>query len=420
MDKQQEIDQPARLAAHGQRVLQSGVLGKSRRMIRLFEFLLDHSVSGVATKEIEIAQVVFGRTTEVDLTADATVRVHIHRLRKKLDDMAPDDLGERLALPRGEYRLVVTAATASSGVGVRAGRSRRGLGLAAAAALLLAVNGAGWAWLAKRPPADIRTQSLLWQGVNQGSAPVLLVSGDFYVFGEQAPDGTIARLVADTGITSSAALDQYRRRLPKGAPTYVDLNTYHLPSGQAAALVAVAPVAAATRAGHPEQLRTVTTSRFTTQMLSDHDIVYVGLLDGLGDLKEPFFDLSSFSLSSDGEALIDKASGQSYRSDWDEPSTERIMRHDYAYLARFPGPAGNHVIVVAGIMDPALVQAANIASSATELALLQARLNGSQAFEALYEVRTFGPSNVSAELRVARALEAGQMWKVRGLDEPGR
>lgn len=419
MDKQQEIDQPARLAVHGQRVLQSGVLGKSRRMIRLFEFLLAHSVSGVATKEIEIAQVVFGRTTEVDLTADATVRVHIHRLRKKLDDMAPDELGEKLTLPRGEYRLVVIAA-ASSSVGVLARHSRRSWGLAAAAALLLAVNGAGWTWLAKRPPADMRTQSLLWQGVNQGSAPVLLVSGDFYVFGEQAADGTIARLVADAGITSGTALEQYQRRLPSDAPRYIDLNAYHLPSGQAAALVAVAPVAAATRPGHPEQLRNVITSRFTTQMLSDHDIVYVGLLDGLGDLKEPFFDLSGFSLSDDGETLVDKASGQTYRSDWDEPSTERIMRHDYAYLARFPGPSGNQVIVVAGIMDPALVQAANIASSAAELTRLQDKLNGSQAFEALYEVRTFGPSNVSAELRVVRALEAGQMWKVRGLDDSGQ
>ncbi|WCE09056.1 helix-turn-helix domain-containing protein [Pseudomonas sp. JBR1] len=420
MDKQPEIDQPARLAAHGQRVLQSGVLGKSRRMIRLFEFLLAQAVSGVATKEIEIAQVVFGRTTEVDLTADATVRVHIHRLRKKLDDMAPDELGEKLTLPRGEYRLVVIAA-ASSGVGVLARHSRRSWGLAAAAALLLlAVNGAGWTWLAKRPPADMRTQSLLWQGVNQGSAPVLLVSGDFYVFGEQAADGTIARLVADAGITSGTALEQYQRRLPSDAPRYIDLNAYHLPSGQAAALVAVAPVAAATRPGHPEQLRNVTTSRFTTQMLSDHDIVYVGLLDGLGDLKEPFLDLSGFSLSADGEALVDKASGQIYRSDWDEPSTERIMRHDYAYLARFPGPAGNHVIVVAGVMDPALVQAANIAASATELARLQDQLHGAQAFEALYEVRTFGPSNVAAELRVARALEAGQMWQVRGLDESGQ
>lgn len=421
MDKQPEIDQPARLAVHGQRVLQSGVLGKSRRMIRLFEFLLAQAVSGVATKEIEIAQVVFGRTTEVDLTADATVRVHIHRLRKKLDGMAPDELGERLTLPRGEYRLVVTTAAVSSSTDQLVGLSKRGWGLAAATvALLLAVNGAGWAWLAKRPPADMRTQSLLWQGVSQGSAPVLLVSGDFYVFGEQAPDGTIARLVADPGITSSAALDQYRRQLPRATLTYVDLNAYHLPSGQAAALVAVAPVAAATRPGHPEQLRNVTTSRFTTQMLSDHDIVYVGLLDGLGDLKEPFLDLSGFSLSADGEALVDKASGQIYRSDWDEPSTERIMRHDYAYLARFPGPAGNHVIVVAGVMDPALVQAANIAASATELARLQDQLHGAQAFEALYEVRTFGPSNVSAELRVARALEAGQMWQVRGLDEPGQ
>ena len=107
MDKSQEVDQVDRLTAHAHRLLKSGALGKSQQIIRLFEFLLERSLTATATKEIEIALVVFGRPASVDLAADATVRVHIHRLRKKLDAAPADERGERLILPRGEYRLVV-------------------------------------------------------------------------------------------------------------------------------------------------------------------------------------------------------------------------------------------------------------------------------------------------------------------------
>jgi len=96
-----------RLAAHGDRIRRSGALGKSQQINRLFDLLLERSLAGVAPKEVEIAQIVFGKSADADLASDATVRVHVHRLRKKLEELPPDENGERLALSRGQYRLVV-------------------------------------------------------------------------------------------------------------------------------------------------------------------------------------------------------------------------------------------------------------------------------------------------------------------------
>jgi len=421
MDKPQEIDEEHRLAAHAQRILKSGALGKSRQVIRLFEFLLERALTATATKEVEIALAVFGRSTSVDLAADATVRVHIHRLRKKLDAAPADERGERLVLPRGEYRLVVAAPDEHAMYSDPAGRSLLDLDWRyfAGAALFLTFNVLCWLWLVGKPPSDSRIESILWSGLTHSPAPLLIVSGDFYVFGEQGTDGSILRMIADSSIASSEALNQYKQHMPGAGQKYIDMNAYHLPSGLASALVSVAPILSATRSGNSSQIKDVTTSRFTNQMLSDHDIVYVGLLDTLGDLREPFFDLSGFSLSASGDTLVDRASGDQFQSDWAEPSTERIMRRDYAYVARFPGPAGNHIVVVAGIMDPALVEAAKIASDSAELSRLKTQLGNSEAFEAMYEVRTFGPSNVSAELLIARPLDVGQMWRARGASPAG-
>ena len=77
MDELQDVDEEQRLAAHAQRIIKSGLLGKSRRMIRLFEFLLERSLTATATKEIEIARVVFGRTSDADLAVDALSLIHI-------------------------------------------------------------------------------------------------------------------------------------------------------------------------------------------------------------------------------------------------------------------------------------------------------------------------------------------------------
>ncbi len=412
MDELQAGSEENRLAAHADRILKSGVLGKSRRMIRLFEFLLERSLTATSTKEIEIAQVVFGRSTDADLAVDATVRVHVHRLRKKLEGAPAEERGERIVLPRGEYRLVVV--TPDERYSNRDHPPRRlDMRYLAGAALLLTLNVLCWLWVAGQHLNDPRTESILWRGLLESAAPVLVVSGDFYVFGERGANGSIVRMIADAGIASSESLNQYKQGMPGAGQRYVDMNAYHLPSGLAPALVSVAPVVAATRPGNPALIKEVTTSRFTNEMLSNHDIVYVGLLDTLGDLQEPFFDISGFSLSDGGDTLVDQASGDRFQADWDEPSTEGIMRRDYAYLARFPGPSGNHVVVVAGVMDPALIEAAHIASDSAELERLQAKLGDSQAFEALYEVRTFGPSNVSGKLLIARPLDVDQMWRAK-------
>ncbi|WP_425930390.1 helix-turn-helix domain-containing protein [Pseudomonas sp. NyZ201] len=411
MDKSHEDDQNNHLAAHGQRILDSGALGKSRQTLRLFELLLERSLSGAATKEVEIAQIVFGKSIDADLAADATVRVHVHRLRKKLDDLPADAHGERLVLPRGEYRLVVAVAQAQ---GAAPGLARRTLRawpyLACAACVLL--NALGWFWLTG-DTADARVQSVLWRGLSDDANPVLVVSGDFFVFGEQGADGRVQRMIADPAIASSEALSQYLQKAPPAAH-YVDMNTSHLPNGLASALVSVTPIVAATRPGKPGLIKQVTTSRFTNEMLSAHDIVYVGLLDTLGELQEPFFDACGFALSPGGDTLIDLNSASRFQSDWDEPTTDRIMRRDYAYLARFPGPAGNQVVMVAGLMDPALVEASKIAADRAALERLQAQLGDSQAFVALYEVRTFGPSNVSAQLLMVRPLDVTRMWRAGG------
>ncbi|MCZ6674060.1 MAG: tetratricopeptide repeat protein, partial [Verrucomicrobia bacterium] len=84
------------------------ILGRSRAYARLLEYLAGCSINGRRPKEFEIASKVFGKGSDFDPSQDSLVRVYVHNLRQKLDNYyAREDNpgGDRLAIPKGEYRL---------------------------------------------------------------------------------------------------------------------------------------------------------------------------------------------------------------------------------------------------------------------------------------------------------------------------
>lgn len=116
------------LARLAQRVRDSGVLGRSRRIGGLFEFLVTCALQGRVPKEIEVAIDGFGRTASFDASRNALVRVHMHKLRAKLEAFNaehPDPQGLRLVIPKGEYRLMVEEPAPVQAVPTEAAPPRR-------------------------------------------------------------------------------------------------------------------------------------------------------------------------------------------------------------------------------------------------------------------------------------------------------
>ena len=102
-------DEIAELAAH---LRARQALGRSDGLNRLFDYLVESARAGAKPKEFEVAAAVFGRDASFDGSQDASVRVAVHRLRRKLDDFYAGpgrDEAVRLAIPKGEYRMVAGA-----------------------------------------------------------------------------------------------------------------------------------------------------------------------------------------------------------------------------------------------------------------------------------------------------------------------
>lgn len=408
-----DADWKFRLERQADRVRSSGAIGKSLQMRRLFDFLVERSLAGTAPKETELAQEVFGIPVDSNFALDATVRANVHRLRKKLDDLPADGEPERLVLPRGEYRLILAPHEPAASSGQRGPTDEPPPGpdmpprppaarrhWFALISMSLVTLAAAWLWAINTVPADSRLESAFWKPLTGSRFPTILVTGDYYVFGEFDAQGKVARLIHDPRIASREALDREKMHSGGRSLAFVDLDYHYLPEAMTPALTAIAPILRAANEGG-DQSASLGSSRFTAGMLNKNNIVYLGLLSGLGVLRDPFLEGSGFTIAADGNLIVDRASGRSFRSDWTDPSEERLLRHDYAYVANRPGPFGNRLLIIAGISDPGLVEAAQIASSRTKLDQLS-RTAGGAAFEALYEVRTFGPSNYSSRLIMAR------------------
>jgi hypothetical protein len=366
-------------------------------------------------KELEVAVDCFERRPDADLAQDTTVRVTAHKLRRRLEEFYRDagGPGPRLAIPRGEYRLVLEAAPEAAAIAAPAARGWRRLLPATAreriaawlllGALLAGAAAAGFALRAPRPSAAIAgiSDSPLWAPILADALPVQLVLGDYFIFGERDPQGAIRRLVRDFDINSRQDLQRRAAGDPADAARYADLNLGYLPTSSAQALREVLPVVMS--AGKPVMLTLA--SELDPSTLKSTHIVYLGYLSALGMLQDMVFDASRYSLGGSFDELVDSVSGAAWVSEAGEPHAANERYRDYAYLARLTGPGGVAHLVLAGTRDIGLMQAAEAAADAQQQHALAARVPKGGAFEALYEVQGVNGVNVQAQLIDARGTE---------------
>lgn len=388
------------------RVRGSGTLGESGRLLELFDFLAGRGPDVGSASQAEIAETVFGQTeTSVD---DATVRVYIHRLRKRLDDFYASGregpTGARLALPAGTYALRLMrgdgeadapGAPATTAPATRAIRRPRRLAVLFAALIAL-----GAAFLLGRetssgsaPPVNV-----LWQPLLDSPRPKLVVVGDYYMFGEIDPlMPEYGRLIRDFRVNSAADLELMQDLEADRYGNAEDVGLNYLPFSVAYGLDEIVPVLA--RDGR--EVRVIAASALQPDMLNDYDIVYIGLISGLHLLEDVNFMSSGFQIGESYDQLHDKAANRTYTSEEARSLASPAYYTDYGYVARFRAPSGALVAVVAGMRDTGLRGIAPIAAQADLPNAMEDVAEGD--FEALFEITGQQGADLSEKLLLARS-----------------
>jgi hypothetical protein len=390
-------------AAEVARVRASGTLGEAGRLRELFDFLADRGPEAPPASQSEMAETVFGQTeTSID---DATVRVYIHRLRKRLDEHYTES-GEtasegRLTVPAGIYALRLGNHPAEPGETADAPEGSRGPPpRAALAALALAFLVAAFFAGRSLSPGGAPPVNAFWQPFLDSDRPTLVVVGDYYMFGEFDPvRPEQSRLIRDFRINSPTDLLSLQEAEPGRYGTAEDVGLTYLPLSTAYALRHIVPVLA--RDGR--NVRIVAASSLDADTARDADIVYVGLIGAMALLEDTVFDGSGFAVGETYDELIDTVSRRSYTSEEARRLASPVFYRDYGYVGRFRSPGGSLVAIVAGARETALRGLAPIVASARLPEDLADLARGERELEALFQVTGQQGADLSERLIVARA-----------------
>ena len=377
-----------------ERIRTSGVLGRSGRLRELFDFLAERGPAQPVS-QADIAYGVFG---QIDAGADdATARVYVHRLRKRLAEFYAREGAEagRLTLPAGSYELVFEEAARDSARSKDGRRSLRWI----VTLLLLAVLAVSFLMGRETgSPGPAAEANAIWQPFIESDRQIVVAVGDYYIFGEIDPfEPERGRMIRDFAINSPTDLARAQESEPERYGRAEDMGLSYLPLSSAYALRSLMPVLAR----HPQPVEVVAASVVSPQMLRDRNVVYIGLVSGMGLLEETTFSSSDLSVGETYDELRDAVSGRRYSSGEALSRTSPEYYRDFGYIARFRRPGGALVAVVAGARDTGLRGLAPLAVGELD-ARLEDVAAGEGSFEAVFEFTGQQGADLSSRLDLAR------------------
>lgn len=285
-----------------------------------------------------------------------------------------------------------------------------------AAAALLALGGLG-GWLAagaQRGEAPLSAAaavaaSPVWAPFFDDDLPILVVVGDYFIFGELDQHGDVTRLVREFAVNSSRELDELVMYQPDRLDHYLDLHLTYLPRGSAFALLDLLRVLHMTE----KPMRAVLMSELNVADVKSNHVVYVGWLSALDKLESFVFASSGLEIGDSYDELRNRASGELFASSAGFLEPNRNYR-DYSFVSTFPGPGGNQLMIVAGTQDAGLMQSAHMLSDPAYVRAVEHSMpepgTASHAFEQVYEVMGFDRTNLDAMLVFSGPLNYQKIW----------
>jgi hypothetical protein len=402
------------------RIIASGVLGRSKHYSALLEYLVHCSLSGKWPKEIELAVDVLERGDDFDVSADSTVRVYVHQLRKKLDsyyESYEHDAAYRIVIPKGQYTIAAQARSLpASAINERESQKpffSLNTGLLVAAVVLLTVNLFYMSTTNQNNSAQasqMAAEHPVWNSVLQDEQPILLVMGDYYIFGELNANGNIARMVREFGVNSRRDLEDLQFTDFQRAENYLDLDLSYMPEGSAFALAKIVPIL-------QESGKTVNItmmSDLTTADIRENHIVYIGYLSAMEKLTDLTFAGSGLRIGRSYDELFNRGTDEYYTSDAGLPEEGEPFK-DYGMFSTYPASTDTQVVLISGMRDAGLMHTAQALSDTNALNDLVVAIDNDTdealaSFEALFEVFGVDRLNFDANLVYAQLLDTNQIW----------
>jgi len=258
---------------------------------------------------------------------------------------------------------------------------------------------------------QVAAQHPVWESVLSDGQPILLVMGDYYIFGELNANGNIARMVREFNVNSRSDLEDLQFSDIQRAENYLDLDLSYMPEGSAFALARILPILQ--ESGKPVNITMM--SDLTTADIRSNHIVYIGYLSALEKLTGMVFAGSGLRIGRSYDELFNTKTAEYYTSDAGLPEAGKPFR-DYGMFSTFPASTDTQVILISGMRDAGLMHMAQALVDSEILDDLVAAIDSDTdeavaGFEALFEVYGIDRLNFDANLIYANQLNINKIWE---------
>ncbi len=365
------------------KILKSNEFKNSKSYKNLLKYLVECSINNQSPTESFIAIEGLGKDQDFDQSTDASVRVYIHNLRKKLASYYLNE-GKfdsiKLELPKGQHYQVVFTPTQ-----LKPNRTKF-LGINVSALVIIILLNYYFISNSTSHIESQKIESLVWNNFGENDFSTLLVFGDFFIYKDVSDD--LPKYVRDFRINSLEDLQKYNSEY-NTSETHIETELSFLGKSSIDSFPAIFELIKSWN----KDVKIILSSELKWEDLVHNNIVFIGSFKSLRLLKDLFTNLNSsyrihpntiFYKDSESDSLFE------YRAPKD---TKTGYLKDYALVTKIPGPDNNSIIIFTGTHD--IGQSATVKSFTSKDFLHEfdkKYFNESQEnvfFEGIFEVQGF-------------------------------
>lgn len=325
------------------KILNSQEFKDSKSYKNLLSYLVESSIKNETPTEASIAIEGLGKKESFDQSTDASVRVYIHNLRKKLASYYVNE-GKldtyKIAIPKGQHYQVIFSPIK--------GKSKKNYIIATnviVVAILIIFNIYYLSDNSNPIITDdsLHNESLVWNDFANSKLPNLIVFGDFFIFKDISDE--LPKYIRDFRINSSLDLDTLNETNTRS--NYVDTELTFLGKSS----IDCFPAIYETVKSWGRTQNVILSSQLTWDDITSNNIVFIGNFKTLRVLNDLIKNLnSSYRIHPNTIFFYDELADTSFEYHAPKDTKTGYLK-DYALVAKIPGPNNNSIIIFTGTHD---------------------------------------------------------------------
>ena len=339
-------------------ILESPEFKESQRYRDLLQYLVEESLAGRTPKEASIGIQFFGKDSSFNSKEDASVRVYINNLRKKLDHYyltSDKSHAQKLSIPVGHYKVEFLPATGAQEHPPKSPNISAYI-LVGVGIILSFVIGYYVGWNRQPVAESLGVPNPVWTDfVTPGGRPTLIVLGDYFFLRER---GEISAYYRTITINTPDDYQEKLRRDPSFAKRYEQNDFTFLRPSAPWGIAQILPIIQKSKSGYSIKLA----SQFTTSDFKANNVVFIGSLKTLFNFRQ-FLHIFRIDYTGFPESVrIHSEKGDSVHEYFAGNQRGGGYVKDFSIIAKGAGPEGSTILMLLGFSESGVIAACRAAS----------------------------------------------------------